>query len=285
MDPTKLNSVIAGNNVPIDHEAENGVFDNRVENQPPVADFYAEPLLALVNETITFNASASHDPDAWIISYKWDFDDGTTETYLRDVNLTAITYHDYKHDGTHNVTLIVTDYDGATANATEYIAVGTHAYLSLIPDIGFASTTVVGAFFTVNSTIAITWDGTPIPTVPSPLVSDRNGNFTATISVPTQNEPGTHTVRATDEEGNWAEATFTVVNMTGQQGPAGETGPEGPSGEIGPEGPAGETGDTGPAGPEGPGGAGAPAEYLWALIVPTIIAILIAAYAIIRKPK
>jgi len=127
LDPTKLNTVIAGNSVPILHVAENGVFDNRVENEPPVADFYAEPLVAEVNETITFNASASYDPDSWLVSYAWDFGDGTTEFYVEGVNLTIphITTHAYDALGTYVVTLTVTDYyDGATANATEYIAVG-----------------------------------------------------------------------------------------------------------------------------------------------------------------
>ena len=136
---------------------------------------------------------------------------------------------------------------------------------SLAPDTGFAATTIEGGGFAANSKITITWDGTPIPTVPSPLITDENGNFTAIISVPTQTEPGAHTVRATDEEGFWAEATFTVLDMTGPQGPKGDTGDTGPKGD---------TGDT---------GAAAPTEYLWASLILAIIAILIAAFGIFRK--
>lgn len=131
--------------------------------------------------------------------------------------------------------------------------------LSLVPDTGFAATTIEGGGFAANSRITITWDGTPIPTVPSSLITDENGNFTATISVLTPNEPGPYTVGATDEEGNEASAAFTVLNMTGPQGPAGE------------------------AGPAGEKGVAAPTEYLWASIILAIIAILIAAYGIFRK--
>lgn len=121
------------------------------------------------------------------------------------------------------------------------------ASLSLTPDNGFASTTVVGSGFPPNSKITITWDNMEIPTLPNPLITDSYGNFTAIISVPTQAEPEVHTVKATDELGNWASATFTVIDMTGPQGPQGQkgdkgdTGPQGPQGESGLQAPLGET--------------------------------------------
>jgi len=90
--------------------------------------------------------------------------------------------------------------------------------LTLTPSSGFAATTVVGSGFSPNSTVSVTWDGTQIPTVPSPLITDANGNFTAIISVPTQNATGAHTVKAIDVLGIKANATFTVVDMTGPQG-------------------------------------------------------------------
>jgi hypothetical protein len=145
--------------------------------------------------------------------------------------------------------------------------------LSLVPDTGFASTTITGSYFDPNSTVTITWDGTPIPTVPSPLITDEDGNFAAIISVLTQTEPGPHTITATDEAGNTGTAVFTVIDMTG---------PQGPPGPAGPQGPAGEKGDTGPQGEPGPA---APIEYSVASIGLAIVAILIVAFAFTRKPK
>lgn len=162
-------------------------------------------------------------------------------------------------------------------------------YLSLTPDTGFAATTIEGGRFAANSKITITWDGAPVPAVPTPLTTDSNGNFTAIISALTPTVPGPHNVTATDEEGNWAEATFTVVDMTGPPGPAGpqgETGPagaDGATGPAGPEGPQGATGPQGPEGPEGPKGAAAPAEVAWASIVIAIIAIISVVYLWLRK--
>jgi hypothetical protein len=167
--------------------------------------------------------------------------------------------------------------------------------LELVPDTGFAATTIVGSGgFAANSNITITWDGTPIPTVPQPITTDAYGNFTAIISVPTQNDPGTHVVNATDDYGRSAEITFTVVDMTGPQGPQGEqgdTGPAGATGATGPAGPQGETGETGATGTQGPQGetgeTGPAGEvslvYVAAPIGLSVFAIILAIFVMLRK--
>lgn len=111
----------------------------------------------------------------------------------------------------------------------------------LTPNTGFASTTVSGSGFSTNSRVTITWDGTTIPSIPYNLSTDAIGNFAALVTIPTQTAPGAHTLNATDESGNWATATFTVVDMKGPQGPAGN---KGDTGETGPQGPPGSSGET-----------------------------------------
>jgi len=81
--------------------------------------------------------------------------------------------------------------------------------LELVPAKGIAATTLVGSGFAPNSKISVTWDDTSIPTVPSPLITDGYGNFTAIISVLNQTD-GTYTVKTVDKMGNGATATFTV---------------------------------------------------------------------------
>lgn len=85
--------------------------------------------------------------------------------------------------------------------------------LSLSPESGFASVTLVGSGFANQANITITWDGKPIPTIPSSVMTDTYGGFTSLISVPTQNAPGPHIVKASDEEGNAVEETFVVLEM------------------------------------------------------------------------
>jgi transforming growth factor-beta-induced protein len=137
-----------------------------------------------------------------------------------------------------------------------------------VPDSGVASTTVIGIGFNAGALVTVTWDGIVVPTVPAIVVVDSNGIFTAIVSVPTQTDPQVHTITTTDDEGASASTTFTVIDMTG---PAGADGADGADGA------------TGPAGPAGADGADAPTEYLWASLILALVAIIIAAYGILRK--
>ncbi len=76
-------------------------------NHNPVADASAgEPYLGFVGEEIMFNGSLSYDPDGYIDSWHWDFDDGTEE-------FGETVTHIYFSNGTYQVTLKVTDNEGA----------------------------------------------------------------------------------------------------------------------------------------------------------------------------
>ncbi|UCE38008.1 MAG: PKD domain-containing protein, partial [Thermoplasmata archaeon] len=77
------------------------------QNQPPVA--MAEPPIQMiyVGEEAWFSGNCSYDPDGYIVSYHWDFGDGTSG------NGEWVT-HIYNYPGNYTVTLTVTDDDGAT---------------------------------------------------------------------------------------------------------------------------------------------------------------------------
>ncbi|MGH7598920.1 MAG: PKD domain-containing protein [bacterium] len=81
-----------------------------VANLPPVAIGVISKTQATVNETITFDASQSSDPDGQITQYRWEFGDGGTS------NLKVAT-HAYSQPGTYSVRLTVTDNQGATGQA------------------------------------------------------------------------------------------------------------------------------------------------------------------------
>jgi PKD repeat protein len=83
-----------------------------VINMQPVAAFTSAPETANTNIEFSFDASESYDLDGTIVSYMWDFGDGTTATGVS-------VSHAYTEDGTYTVTLTVTDDDDATATATE----------------------------------------------------------------------------------------------------------------------------------------------------------------------
>jgi len=127
--------------------------------------------------------------------------------------------------------------------------------LTLSPNSGFSSIMVVGTGFSPVDNITIFWNGIAIPTIESPLYTNLLGNFTALINVPSQTKPGSYNVTAKDfSSGEKASAFFTVVNMTGPQGPKGDTGPQGAQGLTGDTGEQGPVGETGPKGDQGPTG-------------------------------
>ena len=92
-------------------------------NQPPVADFtYIGPETSFkphriyVTSEVKFNAEPSYDPDGVIVSYTWDFGDGTITTATDEV-----AYHAYLWEGYFTVTLTVTDDESASSEISELI--------------------------------------------------------------------------------------------------------------------------------------------------------------------
>jgi PKD repeat protein len=84
-------------------------FDVEVINQKPVPSFV---ILGKEDgfkegDEVSFDAKASQDPDDFIVSYVWDFGDGTNGTGVAPS-------HIFKTIGTHNVILTVYDQEGAS---------------------------------------------------------------------------------------------------------------------------------------------------------------------------
>ena len=90
-------------------------------NRPPVASAVVSPTDPHINEPITFDASASNDPDGTIVSYEWDFDgDGIFDQTTSDP---VVTYT-YATSGMKTVTLRATDDAGATGRTVLNVDVG-----------------------------------------------------------------------------------------------------------------------------------------------------------------
>jgi parallel beta-helix repeat protein len=83
---------------------------------PPVASFSYNPSNPKVNEKVSFDASASYDPDGQIVSYKWSFGDGSI-----DEGKTVT--HAYSTEGNYKVTLMVIDNDGKSCSTSKTVTV------------------------------------------------------------------------------------------------------------------------------------------------------------------
>ena len=115
---TVLETITGGQNNPIPHTAADGIFDNRVNRPPPTAvpDVTHPGMTKPVEgQPITFDGSLSSD-DGWIVSYDWDFGDGTTDSGM-------VVDHIFSEIGTYTVGLTVTDNDGMTDTETVDVVV------------------------------------------------------------------------------------------------------------------------------------------------------------------
>ncbi|MFC5491542.1 PKD domain-containing protein [Nocardioides caricicola] len=113
-------------------------------NQSPVADFNA----AVTNLSAEFTAAAT-DADGTVESYAWSFGDGDTSTEQNPS-------HAYATGGTYDVTLTVTDDDGATGTVTKQVTVAPAPNQAPVADFS-SSAAGLTASFTSSATDA---DGT-----------------------------------------------------------------------------------------------------------------------------
>ena len=84
-----------------------GLCDGSTINRPPVAAATADPLSGAAPLSVTFVGSESSDPDGDMLSYHWDFGDGSSSTQ-------ASPAHTFSDVGDYTVTLTVTDTEGRT---------------------------------------------------------------------------------------------------------------------------------------------------------------------------
>lgn len=81
-------------------------------NLPPVASF----TFSCTDLVCDFNGSASSDSDGNVVSYSWDFGDGGLAS-------TASTSNTFSASGSYDVSLTVTDNEGATATISQTVTV------------------------------------------------------------------------------------------------------------------------------------------------------------------
>ncbi|MEN3283116.1 MAG: hypothetical protein V7607_4256 [Solirubrobacteraceae bacterium] len=189
-----------------------------IGNDPPTASFSATPNPVVTGGQVSFDASASSDPDDSIAKYEWDLDgDGTYET---DTATTKTTTRTYTTAGNVTVKLRVTDQGGLTATDTKTIQV---VPPQQPPTASFTATpnpANTGATVTFNGSGSSDSDGT-IAKYEWDL--DGNGSYetdTGTTSSATKSYAAAGTVnvglRVTDGDGMTATKTVPVyVNGSG----------------------------------------------------------------------
>ena len=89
-------------------------------NGTPVPSFTYSPSSPLAKSDVTFDGSLSTDSDGRIVSYAWNFGDGSQGSGV-------LVKHGFSNDGSYTVTLTVTDDRGQSASLSKAVAVSTSA--------------------------------------------------------------------------------------------------------------------------------------------------------------
>jgi PKD repeat protein len=172
-------------------------------NQAPVATFNAVGGV----RTVSVDATASTDSDGSIATYEWNFGDGATKQGL-------VATHQYEVGGTYDVTLRVTDDDGAVTELTKSVLV-TDPAPNQVPVAAFAATGGeltasfnAGASTDVDGTLALySWD----------FGDGQTGSGVTTSHG--YDQAGTYSVKLTVTDNDGAESEITqdvVVNPLNQ---------------------------------------------------------------------
>jgi parallel beta-helix repeat protein len=117
----------------VDNEGLNASFADIIKVLiPPTASFTYSPENPVINENVTFNASASFhpDPNGTITKYVWNFGDGITWNTTN-----PIVYHTFEHAGNYTVKLTVIDNNGLENSTvqTVNVAKGTTEVIIVAP--------------------------------------------------------------------------------------------------------------------------------------------------------
>ncbi len=125
----------------------------RESNDPPTASLSLSDRTAAVGESVTFDASGSADSDGNVARYTWRLDNGARATG-RTLQFA------FSNPGTHDVTLVVRDDDGATTKVTKTVRItrSTPSTTATRTETG-STTTASGSTTTTAATSATTATG------------------------------------------------------------------------------------------------------------------------------
>ncbi|MEN8179651.1 MAG: PKD domain-containing protein, partial [Pseudomonadota bacterium] len=221
--PTHTYSAASTYNVTLTVTDNEGVSDSAATtativeaNQPPVAD-PAGPYIGTENISVTFDGSASSDPDGTIVSYAWTFGDGGTGTGISPS-------HTYTTAGSYTVSLTVTDDAGDSDSTTTSANIGVVNVAPIANANGPYSSTV-GIDVVFDSTGSSDPDGTIVS-----YLWDFGDGATGTGPMPAHAyaADGTYTITlsVTDDAGDMGiDQTTATISLANQAPVANANGP------------------------------------------------------------
>jgi PKD repeat protein len=176
-------------------------------NGTPVPAFIYSPSAPMTRSDVTFDASLSTDSDGRIVSYAWNFGDGSQGSG-------SLVKHEYSNDGSYTVTLTVTDDRGQSASLSKAVSVSTSAN----PKADFVASPgapAVGQKVFFNAAPSTAATGRTIVRYDWDYGSGRQDSGILVWQIYSQ--PGSYsvTLTVTDDAGNKGTATKSVIVSAG----------------------------------------------------------------------
>jgi PKD repeat protein len=157
-------------------------------NIPPAASFTYSPTSPTIDNLIQFT-DRSTDPDGTIVSWLWDFGDGSADNSQNPT-------HRYSSAGTYTVTLTVTDNGGAAGSSSKNITVSAHENVRTVLTLSPPSFSLFGGEpLTLTATLVdnagdpvagktITWSATVGDLSAPASETDSSGRASVTYTAP-----------------------------------------------------------------------------------------------------
>ncbi len=177
------------------------VTQNFVADMPPVASFTYSPAAPNAGGSVTFDASSSFDPDGSIVSYSWNFGDGSA------LGSGVTVSHTFANAGTYTITLGVVDNVGGAAASSQFLTI--KSATDVPPTASFTvspSSPIAGQAATFDASASSDPDGT-IVAYAWDFGDGSSTSGASAIAAHTFASVGTYTV------------TLTVTEMRASRGP------------------------------------------------------------------
>jgi PKD repeat protein len=183
----------------------------QLQDRIPTASFTFTSGPILTSSSVSFDGSASFDPDGTIVGYAWDFGDGSTGSG-------ATPSHSYSIAGVYSVKLNVTDNTGSTAVSTQTVTITDRPPTVTLTQSSTTATPGQAVIITISAidpdgtvvNATVTWgDGTRDTIMGAPTTAGHT--YSLTNGLPSATYTVTVTVR--DNSGSIASATSKQITV------------------------------------------------------------------------
>ncbi len=201
--------VVSGSDTSSPPDSGSGTKAVTLQDRPPDASFSLTPSTAPTGTAISFDGTASYDPDGMVVSYSWAFGDGTTGTG-------SVVTHSYSPAQIYTVTLTVTDNGGVTGSTPSQVTVTDRP-----PSVSFApspTTASTGQSITLTiyvsdpdgtiSTTRVDWGDGTVDNFAGAVTSDTH-SYASTGS--STSKMFTITITATDNSASYSSTSSQVT--------------------------------------------------------------------------